>query len=452
MIAEDSPAGGLWRPDKNNFAPRVGFAYDLTGDGRASIRGGYGIGYERNFGNVTFNVIQNPPNYAVVALRAPADVPSLPITTENTGPLSGTGQKVLPLVGLRHVNENIHNAYAHMWSVSYQRELGNRISASVDYSGSKGVDLYSIEDPNTPGSAAAYLGDLSGGPLGRVNPNYFGFNTRGNLGKSLFNALVFGLDARGIAQTGLSLTSRYTLGYAKDNLSSSFSESNNNFNLGLLDPYDPDLDYGWADFDVRHRFSFGGVWEIPFLRGRGGLTETLAGGWQISSTFTAQTGAPFTIFDCTNANERCIRMREVASLPEPLSTPTATGDPNTYLYMDLSNQQAGVGTYAHPVTGTNDFGPFPQNMTERNIFRRPGRWNMDAVFSKRFKTGDRLGGQFRLEVYNLFNHANLYVRDIETDISASTEILAFRGDTGVGDGAPAGDGQRRIQLGFRFDW
>ena len=70
FLAEDSPVGALWKPDRNNFGPRAGFAWDVTGDGRTSLRGGYGLSYERNFGNVTFNVIQNPPNYAVIALSA----------------------------------------------------------------------------------------------------------------------------------------------------------------------------------------------------------------------------------------------------------------------------------------------------------------------------------------------------------------------------------------------
>src|SRR6185369_11926257 len=103
----------LWAPDRNNFAPRVGFAYDLTGDGRTSLRGGYGIGYERNFNNVTFNMIQNPPNYATVALTAGTDIPTIPITTANAGPLAGSsGSKTLPATSLRAVDPNIKTSYA----------------------------------------------------------------------------------------------------------------------------------------------------------------------------------------------------------------------------------------------------------------------------------------------------------------------------------------------------
>ena len=450
MIAPDSPAGGLWRPDYNNFAPRVGFAWDVTGDGRTSLRGGYGIGYERNFGNVTFNVIQNPPAYAVVSVVAGTDVPSIPITTDNAGPLAGTGQAVLPRTSLRHVNENIVNAYAHLWSLSVQRQLGNGIAASIDYTGSRGVKLYTLEDPNAPGSGAVYLNDAS--PVARLNPQYSNLNTRGNNGRSLFNGLIFGLDARQLGNTGLSLTGRYTLGFAKDNLSTTFSESNNNFNLGLLDPFNPDVDWGWADYDVRHRVSVGGIWQMPFLRGRGGVAEAIAGGWQVSTIFTAQSGAPFSVYDCTNGVVRCIRMLRVGDLPTRLADPRPTSDPNTFVYMDLSGQAAGAGTYVHPITGTSDFGPFPETMTERNTFRRPGRWNVDAIASKRFAVAGRSGLQVRFEAYNVFNHANLFIRDDQTDLSSSTEILAFRGDTGVGDGAPEGDGQRRLQVAVRFDW
>jgi outer membrane receptor protein involved in Fe transport len=453
QIAPDSPVGGLWAPDKNNFAPRVGAAWDVTGDGRTSLRGSYGIGYERNFNNVTFNVIQNPPNTAVVSLVAGTDVATIPLTADNAGPLAGTGSITLPRTSLRFVDPNIKTAYAHLWNVSFQRELFRTFTASVDYTGSAGRQLYTIGDVNSPGSAAAYLGDLSNGPLGRVNRQYSNLNRRTNGGTSRYDAVVLGLDSRGVGSTGLSFTTRYTYGHAKDNLSTAFSEANNNFNLGLLDPFDPQLDYGDADYDIRHRFTGGFVWELPWARQTTGVLHALASGWQVASAVKIQTGAPFTVYDCTDANLRCMRLLVQPGLNRtPSSTLAPSGDPNSFVYLDLANQAAGIGSYANALTGTSDFGPFPSNMDLRNGFRAPGLWNVDAVFSKRVGMGGGRALQLRLETYNLFNHANLFVRQDGVDVSSSTQILAFRGDTGPRDGAVQGDGQRRIQLGIRFDF
>jgi hypothetical protein len=278
-------------------------------------------------------------------------------------------------------------------------------------------------------------------------------NERGNNGLSRYQALVLGLDSRGIGKTGLSFTGRYTYGHAKDNLSTTFSVSANNFNLGLLDPFNPRLDYGDADYDIRHRLTAGAIWEFPFARDRGTLLRTLVSGWQVSSLVTAQTGPPFSVYDCTNGNARCIRLLTQPGLNRtPAGTLASTGDPNAFVYLALSNQADGVGGYVNPLTGTSDFGPFPANMDRRNSFRQPGIWNVDAIFSKRFPVGDTKGLQVRVEMYNLFNHANLYIRQDGVDVSASPLVTAFRGDTSPNDQAAQGDGQRRLQLGFRFDF
>ena len=439
QIAQDSPVGGLWKKDKNNFAPRLGFAWDIFGDGKTSLRGGYGLAYERNFGNVTFNVIQNPPNYAVLSLFNNADVTNLQITTNNAGPLAGTTPptKLLPVTSLRHVREDIVNAYAHFFSLAFQREVGRNNVLSVEYSGSRGESLYSISPLNITGSGAFYLGDAN--PNSRLNNQYSNINTRGNEGYSRYNALIVALDSSRFRNTGMQFTVHYTFAKANDNLSSTFSEGAFNTNLGLTNPYDPSLDYGPADFDVRHRFVGSLIWEIPFAKNSTGFKKALLDGWTITSIFNARTGTPFTIFDATNANLSSPRL--VANGPLEINV-TSAGN-NFFNYIDLTGQP--VGAFGNAACGgCSDFGPYPAGMTRRNQFRGPGYWNIDAGVSRNIKFGERYTLQLRGELFNALNHANLYIAPGTQDVSTGF-VGAIKGVT------PNGNIERRnVQLAIKF--
>src|SRR6266849_4794380 len=293
----NSPIHGLWKKDWNNFGPRIGVAYDLFGDGKTALRGGWGISYERNFGNVTFNVIQNPPAYAVVSIL-PIDVGgAIPVTTNNAGPLGGsTGSKALPKVSLRNVKSNMPTAYAHLWSVVLERQVKHNFIVAAEYNGSKGVGLYTIENPNRPGAGNVFLGDpcpttpcvnpatfAGTGSLTRLRTTqYSNINRRGFGGASHYNSVAVRTELTNIGNTGLSLHSSYTYAHAFDNLSSTFSESNDNANLGLLDPFNPKLDKGNSDFDLRHRFVFSGTWDLPFARNMSGFKKRVFDGFTIA--------------------------------------------------------------------------------------------------------------------------------------------------------------------------
>jgi carboxypeptidase family protein/TonB-dependent receptor-like protein len=416
-LAQDSPGGKLWAVDKNNFAPRLGIAWDVFGDGSTSLRGGYGMAYERNFGNVTFNVIQNPPNYATTQITT-AVVPVIPITANNLGVLAGSGiARPLPPVSLRAVDPDIVNAYAHFWSAALERQIGKRGTvASVEYSGSAGRSLYSISNINRRGTGNFYLGDTlttSGFASGRLNnAGASDINFRGSDGRSNYNAMILSLDTTSLSKLNLRLTARYTYAQTKDNLSTTFSESGNNFNLGFLDPFDPNVDYGNADFDVRHRFVTSFTWNIPEAKGANGWASQFVNGWQLSGIFTARTGSPFSVFDCSFsifAESPCMRVIENGNLDfnPHISKSDPTTSSNRYSFVDLSGLTA--GTFQNPITGGNDPGPYPENMTKRNAFRGPGFWNLDGAIFKNFKFTERVSFQFRFEAYNVLNHANAFV-------------------------------------------
>jgi|KBSMisStaDraftv2_1062788.scaffolds.fasta_scaffold01084_14 outer membrane receptor protein involved in Fe transport len=450
LPSNQSPTGTLWKSDWNNFAPRLGFAYDLTGDGKTSLRGGYGIAYERNFGNVTYNVLFNPPQYLVTQIISPADVASQPIYVDNAGPFAAVAgvRKTIPAGSLRHVDQNIATAYSHIYGVSFQRELNARTTFSVEYNGSSGRELYDLSDPNKRGAPLVYEGANSCTPAPctantRPNPAYGAFNSRGNRGRSQYHGVTFSADSRNLGNTGLELTSRYTLSKAMDNLSTTFSDSltgNGAFNLGYLDAFNPMLDWGYAEYDVRHRMSIGAIWNVPFWNEGRNLKETLLGGWSVNGIITAHSGYPFSIYDCTNGLALCMRALDPVGLSRSVSAGTATGNPNEYKLLDLAPILPFAGSYVNPLTGNSDFGPYPSTMTARDDFREPGFWNVDFLLSKRFRFGGHYAAQFRFEAYNLFNNANMYVHADSADVSSATQITGFKDD------------ERRMQLGFKFEF
>lgn len=442
-----NPLGGLWRKQHDLFSPRIGVAWDPFGDGKTSVRAGWGLGYVPNFGNVTFNVIQNPPNYSVIALTAGVDVPVIPITNNNAGPLAGnSGTKALGPVTLRAVDPYIKTAKSQLWTASMEHQFGSDVIFAVEYTGSKGSDLYTINRLNIPGSKLLYSG--TGSATARINPQYSYINYRTNGGFSNYNSLNFRGELRNFRKQGLSLRTNYTWSHAIDNISNTFSEaSTGSGNLGLLDPLNPGLDKGNAEFDVRHRFIAAAIWDIPWKLPNRTL-DRVAGGWTLVGNFSARTGSPFSLFDCTNAGYVfCPRVMYDKPF-SPVYGQDATANPNEFAYLRAGNYNS---NYANPLVGVSDFGPFPSSMTGRNVFSGPGNWNLDFAIHKTFAVTERYKLEFRAEAFNALNHSNLYIVNSNTDVSAYSSTRNYvTAKRGVRQDNATTTENRNIQLALKL--
>jgi outer membrane receptor protein involved in Fe transport len=501
QIADKSPVGGLWAKDTNNWAPRIGFAYDVFGDGRMSVRGGYGIGYERNFGNVTFNVIQNPPNYAVVSITSkqganPNDVPFQPIYVDNSGAFAtagskcfnGThppqgiippdGQSCIPNVTLRAVDPNIKTAYAQFWSFAMDYQVNKGGVLSLEYSGSRGEHLYDISNVNTQYFGSTFLGDTH--LSNRNNYQYGNINWRGDSGWNYYNGFTVKYQANNLASKGLMMNAAYTWSHAIDNLSSTFTDGyNGNYSLGYTSYWFPQIDKGNSDYDIRNRFILSAVWDLPWMKNSSNsVARQVLGGWQVSPIVEIHSGYPYNIFDGTNAITIYPRWTPDGPVGAKGYNQGATG-PNVFTYLTLpQGVDPNAADFGLPAGTTNalqvpssglafcpnvyvpegqpvgihSFTCNGQLLPQRNAYSGPGYWNWDMVIAKNFKLTERFNLQFRTEMYNTFNHHNLYIASQNLDTEAGLPaIQAQKGGIYGTPGQPT-DERRNIQFGLKLNF
>jgi hypothetical protein len=453
--APNSPIHELWKPSYGTVSPRFGFAYDLTGKGTTSIRGGYGIAYERNFGNVTFNVIQNPPAYGVVVQN------QVPVTTTNLGTLGNSiGAVVLPKTSLRNVSQDIRTAQTQFWNLALERQIAHNTVVSAEYVAARGLHLYDIKNLNGAGSGNYLLGDpgpAAGGSLTRLNSTYSNINNRGSNGDSYYEAANLRLQSTDLHRTGLGLTANYTWGHQIDDLSSTFSETNANgegYNLGYTNPFNPGYDRGTGDLDIRQRLVVAPIYETPWFKGQRSLLAQAFGGWQATGIFTARTGTSFTYYDSTNNDGTYYNIaRYVPSTPIPFKYTKSTGQvaAGANQYYLAQSLPIGQQIVNNALGGFSNW-IFPASAPARNSFLGPGAWNLDAAVSKKFYVWENVNLELRAEGFDIFNHHNLYVQQALADAGnyypANPQILASKGGVNGATSEERRFGQFALKVNF----
>jgi hypothetical protein len=387
---------------------------------------------------------------------------NVPVSANNFGPFGIAGPNItLPRTTLRAVDPDIQTAFAHQWGASIERELAQNTVAKFEYSGSAGRRLYSIANINRPGSGEFWLGSQATSGVdcpatltstNRLNCNYGNINWRGSDGRSNYWGLTWALESTNLYRTGVSLVARYTLSKAKDNLSSSFSNGNNgNYALGYLDPFNPELDYGNAEYDIPHRFVAAAIYQLPFKTSNG-FANHVIGGWSVSTIVTVQSGTPFSIYHCgDNAFSVCTRILQSDADALTISGTSVPVGANQWSFIDLSNVTPIGSTFTDGTSCGCYDNELPAGISERNMFRSPSVWNVDASLMKTISFTEKYKLTVRADAFNLFNHANTFVLGTSADVDTGY-VPAFKAgglNPFIAGGATA---NRRIQVSARFSF
>ena len=412
--------GDLFKnPSLKNIAPRIGFAWNVTGDGKTSVRGGSGIFYEpilaniyRTFGNRT------PPFFYQASLASP------PFPRAVAGELP-TSQQRLDLLEF-----DLDNPYMWQYNLTVQREILPQFSVMIGYIGSRGYELFR----NVESNQAIPIIQPDGSyffPVGstRRSPIWAAVRLRRTDGRSWYNGMVASATKR--FSEGLQFQASYTFGRSYDY--GSAAAGSQDFSNGVTPRYADDLrdNYGPSDFDVRHNLAFNYSWVLPFAQSSSGLTKVLLAGWQLSGVVNARTGVPFTpllSFDRARALPRSGGEGQRPSWAPGFNGDNAVqGGPEQYF-----NPEA----FVLPAPGT--FGD-----VRRNALRGPRytTWNMAVFKNFDFVSGRRL--QLRFEGFNILNRAN-FALPANTVFSAAGRVEDAGEITNIVGTA------RQIQLGVKF--
>jgi hypothetical protein len=445
----------IWNKDTNNFGPRLGFSYDLTGKGTLVMRGGFGIGYDRLYNNAYENLRFNPPRFADNSVGylvngvpvGPTYVPGLytvPFTANSI--LGAYGAKPVP----RHIDQRLITAYYEQANFGFEYPLVKGYLLETNYIGTFGRKLVGLLNINTyPGRNACPVGSgdnldgtysiatacgaagfTDGFSSGYVSTLFNSDNFRTNAFSSNYNA--FQVSIRKSYANGLRLSGNYTYSKAMDEVSDVFRQRN--AATGATDSQNPATDYGPADFDVTHRAVITLLYEEQWKK-----RNLLLGGWSVAPILTFSSGYPVALSDSSDDPNQD---GTFSDRPQYLGTGKQTNavrsgfSKTENAFRFLSSDSFG------PVTcpATLHQGLWCDSPTSRNAIHGPHTTNVDFAILKHFNVTEHDGFTFEANFFNLFNHANF--GDIDGNIADGSNFGR----------ALSATEPRIIQLALRFDF
>ena len=424
---------GLDRPydrDPNNFAPRVGFAWDVTGDGKTVVRGNYGIYYDQpalsafigQNGNVNAITSTLGLNFNPVG-----GVQSYVIRPRGSAINWALGEQIFPnfdiptsFLDVLGFDEQLRTPYAHEYSLNIQREVWTGGVLEVGFVGTKGTRLYQLRDINQ-----IYDVDRESRPFDFQFVDEFGdpmfqyVNYVTSDGNANFNSLQVRFQQRNVK--GFTSLVGYTYGKSIDAASTNRPiNPQNSLNVGA--------ERARSDYDVQHRFTGSFTYDIPTLEG---LPRVLGEGWAVNGILTLQTGRPVDVYygdDVSGFYEYNDRPNVIGDISRIEFRPGQPIDPDV---LDTIFEMPAFGTFGS---------------AGRNILQEPGYQNFDFSVTKRTEISDRFTLQFRAEFFNIANHPN-FARprgDLFSDNFGAQTDSADRGNP-LGSGGP-----RRIQFALKL--
>ncbi|MFN0103666.1 MAG: carboxypeptidase regulatory-like domain-containing protein [Bryobacteraceae bacterium] len=382
------PDGGFEKT-VNNFGPRVGFAWDVFGNGRTALRGGYGIFFDRSNTISTNSQANQAPFGTVVTINGDGVNSFSNPWAGAVNPFPGTttppSTVAFPQSSTQFVYEQgMRNPYVQSWNLTMEREIGGGFIGRASYAGSKGTRLVALREFN----AAVYApGATTATTNGRrpLAPGLGNVTIIEPVSNSTYHALQLTAERR--FAKGFSILANYQFAKSIDDAS-----ANKATGQARTNPNNQAFDKGLSDFDKRHVVNLSGLWELPVNPERR-FARMVLGGWSLNSIVSLQSGFPFTVGSGVD-NARTGTSGQRADI---------IGDPDLG---DGRAQGAVIDQYLNKAAfAPNALGTFGN--LGRNTFRAPGFASVDFGLAKGFKLKERLTTTFRFEAFNAFNRTNL---------------------------------------------